>query len=460
MTSEDNMKKIMFFSILMLFLLTCTTAASASCIIPEDCDRLWNVKWFTCDYGHENDFVLQRDGTPVCGSENCPNFPCWGSVYTQSSYSAGEINWNIMDNGRLNLWHCKDNQVYGDTYLFVISTKTIHVPRESDVGRVWLNDVDITDDGGDMNLQAGWNHLEWTSYSQNQDTAFKFNYDFASNVLLMNSEPLPPDIIVEDADVIWNPMINETPAELDKSINAIEPRIILEYVDSINSTWNATVESVPDALNDSVNAIEPRIILEYVDSINSTWNATVKSVPDALNDSVNAIEPRIILEYVDSINSTWNPILIQIPFEIDTTSPIVSISTDKYEYTTGETMNINITLANPAEEWKHVYFAWRLDLPDYELQYWIMINELYLPPDYEQTLTIPVTVGDYGIPFNAFWYVALYNTTTLEVISEDIADWRYVPAKERARDGDELMPEVEEIAREISKTVEKIKFPT
>ena len=266
------MKKIIFFSILMLFLLTSITAASASCIVPEDCDRLWNVKWFTCDYGHENDFILQRDGTPVCGSENCPDFPCWGSVHTQSSYSAAEINWNIMDNGSLNLWHCKDNQIYGDTYLFIISTKTIHVPRESDVGRVWLNDVDITDDGGDMNLQAGWNHLEWTSYNQNQDTAFKFNYDFASNVLLMNSQPLPPDIIVENADVIWNPMINDTPAELDNSVNAVEPRIILEYVDSINSTWDATVKSVPDALNDSVNAIEPRIILEYVDSINSTWN--------------------------------------------------------------------------------------------------------------------------------------------------------------------------------------------
>jgi hypothetical protein len=245
------MKKIIFFSILMLFLLTSITAISCNCdsnqstppskdcvIIPENCDHLWNIKWFICDYGHENDFILQRDGTPVCGSGNCPDFPCWGSVYTQKSYSAGEINWNIMDNGSLNLWHCKDNQVYGDTYLFVISPKTIHVPRESDVGRVWLNDVDLTDAGGDMNLQAGWNHLEWTSYNQNQDTSFKFNYDFASNVFLTNSEPLPPDIIVEDADVIWNPMINDTPAELDNSVNAIEPRIILKYVDSINATWN------------------------------------------------------------------------------------------------------------------------------------------------------------------------------------------------------------------------------
>ena len=150
------------------------------------------------------------------------------------------------------------------------------------------------------------------------------------------------------------------------------------------------------------------------------------------------------------------------PFEhyFEEAKPTVSISTDKYEYTAGETMLIELTLTNPTEERQPVYFAWRLDLPDYELQYWVMVNDLYLPPDYEQTFTIPFTVGDYGIPFNASWYVALYDTTTSEVISEDTADWKYVPAKERARDGDEVMPEVEEIAREISKTVEKIKFPT
>jgi len=140
--------------------------------------------------------------------------------------------------------------------------------------------------------------------------------------------------------------------------------------------------------------------------------------------------------------------------------PFIEIVTEKYGYTGGETMSINLMFANPTEEWQPVYFAWRLDLPDYGLQYWIMTKELYLPSDYEQTFTIPFTVGDYGIPFNASWYVALYDTTTSEVISEDTADWKYVPAKERARDGDEVMPEVEEIARKISKTVEKIKFPT
>ena len=136
--------------------------------------------------------------------------------------------------------------------------------------------------------------------------------------------------------------------------------------------------------------------------------------------------------------------------------PTVSISTDKYEYTAGETMLINITLENPTDKVQPVYFAWRLDLPDYDFQRWIMIKALYLPPDYKRTFTIPFTLGDYRITFNASWYVALYNTTTLEVISEDTADWRYVSgAKARG----EAIPE--EIAKEIIKTaeIEEVELP-
>lgn len=141
------------------------------------------------------------------------------------------------------------------------------------------------------------------------------------------------------------------------------------------------------------------------------------------------------------------------PFEIyfvPTKNPKILIHTDKYEYTTGETMSITITLKNPTEEWQPVYFARRLDLPDYDLQYWIMIKTLCLPPDYEQTFMIPFTLGGYGISFNASWYVALLNTTTYEIISEDTADWRYVPSE---MDQGETMPS--EIGKEITKKVRR-----
>ena len=145
--------------------------------------------------------------------------------------------------------------------------------------------------------------------------------------------------------------------------------------------------------------------------------------------------------------------------EADT--PSVSISTDKTAYGPGDTMNITIGFKNPTPDSIDTYFIWYFGLPDYG--YWtpVMTTPLTLPAGFDQLHYFSLAIGDWGdYSFNASWYVALYNTTTLEVLSEDTADWRYVPAKERARDGNELMPEVEEIAGEISKTVEKIKFPT
>jgi hypothetical protein len=156
-------------------------------------DNLWNIKWFGCDYGHDNVFILQRDGTPVCGSGNCPGSPgsCWGATYTQDTYPGPSVSWTIENTASLTLSHAKDVQVYGDIYLFSLYQKSINVPWSADVGRIWLNDVDITSDNGVMNLQSGWNHLEFTSYNQNQDTNFIFSYDFTNNVFIINSSMLP-----------------------------------------------------------------------------------------------------------------------------------------------------------------------------------------------------------------------------------------------------------------------------
>ena len=158
-----------------------------------------------------------------------------------------------------------------------------------------------------------------------------------------------------------------------------------------------------------------------------------------------------------SINSDKDSYPLMEPFEhyFEEAIPTVSISTDKYEYTAGDTMSIAITIANPTEELQPVYFAWRFDLPDYGEQYWITVLPLDLAPGYEQTFPIPWELGSYGFSFNAAWYVALYNTTTLEVFSEDTADWRYVPGKMAKG---EIIPE--EIAKEITKEFVEIELPS
>jgi len=143
-------------------------------------------------------------------------------------------------------------------------------------------------------------------------------------------------------------------------------------------------------------------------------------------------------------------------WEITPSKPKVSISTDKYEYTTGDTMLIELTLTNPTAEWQNVNFLWRLDLPDYGLYFPIMNNKLLgLPPGFNETFTLPWGLPSWGFSFNAAWYVALYDAKTSELICDDTADWRYVGG---AVTQEEIIPE--EIAEEIARTIEKAELLT
>jgi hypothetical protein len=137
-------------------------------------------------------------------------------------------------------------------------------------------------------------------------------------------------------------------------------------------------------------------------------------------------------------------------------NPIISISTDKYEYTTCETMNITIGLKNPTENAQQAWFVWYLGLPDYNYWLKIMGTQISLPPNFDYSVSIPMHIGDWGgYSFNASWYVALLNTTTSKTISEDTASWKYVPNKMAKS---ETIPE--EIARDVeSKILLEKTFP-
>jgi len=163
--------------------------SSQNNVVTKICDNLWNVKWFHCDYGHENNFTLNRDGTPVCGSGNCSGPPdsCWGPVVTVQQGQSPGISWSTSEKGRLSLSHAQDYQVYGDTYLYVDSNETIYVPAYGDIAHVWLNNVFMSGNPIEMNLIEGWNHVEWTSYNQNQGTAVTIDYPFSDNVDCMSS---------------------------------------------------------------------------------------------------------------------------------------------------------------------------------------------------------------------------------------------------------------------------------
>jgi len=109
--------------------------------------------------------------------------------------------------------------------------------------------------------------------------------------------------------------------------------------------------------------------------------------------------------------------------------PSVSISTDKYEYTAGDVMLINITIKNPSER-KSVKFLWTLEILDYDKHFTIIDNRsLLLPALYDKTFTLRWKLPELKSSFNASWHVAIFNKTTSELISEDHADWKYVATK-------------------------------
>jgi parallel beta-helix repeat protein len=144
--------------------------------------------------------------------------------------------------------------------------------------------------------------------------------------------------------------------------------------------------------------------------------------------------------------------------EVRDAKPTVSIFTNKKEYHPWDIMMITIGLVNPTESTQQVLFKWDLILPDYD--YWINITstEITLSPMSVEYFLMPLHIVNWpSVEFNAIWHVAFYNTTTLEFISKDTADWKYVPSK--MAEG-ETIPDVEEIASEITKEFVEIELPS
>ena len=107
--------------------------------------------------------------------------------------------------------------------------------------------------------------------------------------------------------------------------------------------------------------------------------------------------------------------------------PVVSITTDKIDYTTGDIMLTNITIANPTEETQHVIFNWWVTVPSKGFYTAPLATvPMTLPPSYNKTLTYTITVGYWGADnFGAVFCVALTNQTSGKIISFDATFWNY-----------------------------------
>ena len=129
----------------------------------------------------------------------------------------------------------------------------------------------------------------------------------------------------------------------------------------------------------------------------------------------------------------------------------ISITTDKTEYTTGDIMLTNITIANPSKETKHVIFNWWVTVPSKRFYTAPLATvPMTLPPAYNITFTYPITVGYWGADsFGAVFCVALTNQTSGKIISFDATFWNYEARGAREAGEKSIESIVSEIKRSL-----------
>lgn len=141
-----------------------------------------------------------------------------------------------------------------------------------------------------------------------------------------------------------------------------------------------------------------------------------------------------------------------------TRKPMISIYTDKYSYSPDDIMVTTIYFENPLDNSVDTYFLWYFGLPDYGDWTPIMTLPFPLPAGFDESYDIPLHLGNWGPnSFNARFFVALFNTTTYEIIDWDTANWRYEPSEGKRTQG-EMMPA--EIAEEMSGAIEGMELPS
>ena len=133
----------------------------------------------------------------------------------------------------------------------------------------------------------------------------------------------------------------------------------------------------------------------------------------------------------------------------------VSITTDKTSYKPGDTMTVTIGVKNPTASSVDTYFVWYF--------YWmqIMATPYTLPPNFDQSYEFSIPVEKWvPFEFDGVWYVALLETTPpYKTICEDTAEWKYELPKTTVGKGETTPAALEEIGKEIKKTVERAELP-
>ena len=376
-------------------------------------------------------------------SENNISSNNWEGIYLSNS-NENSISENIISSNNdegIDLWHSSNNSISSN----IISNNKYGIFFYDSNKNSISNNIISDNDNGIYLEDSNNNSISEDNISNNDDGIHL--YESTNNSILENN-------ISDNDDGIGLWYSNEN-SILRNNISSNNNGIVLGYSNNniiylnnfINNTYNAFSYG-----NNIWNSTEP-ITYTYKGStftnyMGNYWDDYKGS--DANGDGIG--------DTPYSIDSDKDYYPLMRPFEYyfaPDEQPIVSISTDKYEYRAGDVMLINITFENPKDEGKSVKFLWRLDIHDYNLSFKVINNKsLLLPPEFKRTFVISWRLPKLSVSFNASWYVALYDG----VISEDTADWRYIGAKKKGkREIAREMAELREIERSVLQSAKLIK---
>lgn len=126
-------------------------------------------------------------------------------------------------------------------------------------------------------------------------------------------------------------------------------------------------------------------------------------------------------------------------------TPTVSISTDSFQYSPGDLMNVTLNIDNPTAN--PVTFDWYIGVPHSNT--WVTCASAPIPAGYNNIHTILIPVGNWGpSPFGIVHYVHMLDSGTGEVLVQDATTFAYSP-------GGAVTSEVD-IAKKIKKSIKKV----
>ena len=105
------------------------------------------------------------------------------------------------------------------------------------------------------------------------------------------------DPIVENADAVWNPSLEATPANLTNTVSKALPRPLIEYS---NTVFNYELKKCSEELADNVSKALPRPLVEYP---NTALGFELKECPEELSDNTSKALPRPLVEYPNTVLS-------------------------------------------------------------------------------------------------------------------------------------------------------------